>query len=49
MIPYSIGKVKRVSEHKILHELYLERVFASEEMDDLESMLHNPHGHQLLT
>merc|ERR1719193_423596 len=27
----------------------LERVFASEQMDDLESVLHNPHSHQLLT
>merc|ERR1740123_1510992 len=26
----------------------LEGVLASEEMDDLESVLHNPHGHQLL-
>merc|ERR1719209_2173969 len=27
----------------------LERVLASEKMDNLEGMLHNPHGHQLLT
>jgi hypothetical protein len=28
--------------------MYLERVLAGEQVDDLKGVLHNPHGHQLL-